>query len=370
VAGVVALMLQAYPELDYDGVVDILTRTARRDSQTRAVPNNEYGYGKVDAYSAVLEAAATNPNDPLDPTDPQTMQVVIKTYDSTAQKRSFVVATNGSTESGFLAGTNDYKDQAKASFITLQSETDILSLDEIRFWVAHRKAGATGNLTLNLYNGNTTNGPTGNPFYSATIPYSSIPALNNGQEPVMVTHALPDAYTPPVESFFISLEFGTYGDNDVDKIGLVTSQQLPGNMVPQVWEKYNNNWTRMSAAWNDLKDNGGIQLFYEAMVTVVNPVSIEVDEFALMPTEITLYANYPNPFNPTTVVSFSLPASGPVRLDVFDATGRKVQTLVNQVMSSGRHQVSIDAASWASGVYLYVLQTPEVTLTRKMLLIR
>jgi len=65
-----------------------------------------------------------------------------------------------------------------------------------------------------------------------------------------------------------------------------------------------------------------------------------------------------------------LPETGAVKLDVYDATGRKVQTLVNQVMSAGRHQVAVNASNWASGVYLYVLQTPEVTLTRKMLLIK
>jgi minor extracellular serine protease Vpr len=363
VAGVVALMLEANPTLDYNQVVDILTRTARTDGFTGVVPNNRYGNGKVDAYSAVLEAAGTNPG-PV-----QTTELIVKTYGENAEKRVVVVANNNTVESGFLAGTNEYGDQAKASFIALNVETELISLDQIRFWVGHRKAGATGNLTLNLYQGNTSGGPTGTAFYTATIPYSTIPQITRGQEPILVTHTMPANYLPPAQSFFISIEFGSYGEADVDKLGLVTSQQLPGNSVPQVWEKWNNTWTRMSAAWSSLSSGGGVQLFYEAKITVASPVSIQTDDTQI-PGEVTLSANYPNPFNPTTVVPFSMPESGQVRLDVYDATGRKVQTLVDQVMPAGRHQVSVNASNWASGVYLYVLQTPDIRLTRKMLLIK
>lgn len=363
VAGVVALMLEANPELDYEQIVDILTSTARTDGFTGVLPNNLYGNGKIDAYSAVLEAAGTNPN-PV-----ETSELVVKTYGDTAEKQVRVVAQNNTTESGFLAGTNDYGDQAKASFIELDTEAELISLDEIRFWVGHRKAGATGNLTLYLYQGNINDGPIGSAFYSATIPYSNIQQVTRGQEPVLVTHTMPTNYDPPTDSFFISVEFGPYGAGDVDKIGLVTSQQLPGNSVPQVWEKYNNSWTRMSAAWTSLGEGGGVQLFYEAKITVASPVSIDTDDSEI-PGQVTLSANYPNPFNPSTVVPFSMPEAGAVKLDVYDATGRKVQTLVDQVMSAGRHQVSVNASNWASGVYLYVLQTPDVTLTRKMLLIK
>jgi subtilisin family serine protease len=368
-AGVVALMLQANPELDYDQVVGILTQTARSDGFTGVLPNNLNGNGKVDAYSAVLEAASTNSGGGGGGGGSETEQVVVKAYGADAQKTSYVVSDDGTVTFGFVAGTNSYEDQAKASFIELETETDVVSLDEIRFWVSHRKVGATGNLTLNLYNGNTFNGPTGTAFYSASIPYSSIQQVTRGQEPVLVTHTMPEDYVPPTEQFFISVEFGEYGDEDYDKIGLTSSRQMAGNTVPGVWEKWNNTWARMSSSWSDLGENGGIELFYEAVVSVTSSTNIETDETQI-PSEVTLSANYPNPFNPSTVVPFSMPEAGAVRLEVYDATGRKVQTLVNQVMSAGRHNVSIDASNWASGVYLYVLQTPEVTLTRKMLLIK
>lgn len=366
-AGVVALMLEANPELDYDQVIGILTSTARSDGFTGILPNNLSGNGKVDAYSAVLEAASTNSGGGGGGSD--TEEVVVKTYGPSAQKSLYVVSDDGTVSFGFVTGTNTYNDQAKASFIELETETDLVSLDAIRFWVSHRKVGASGNLTLSLYNGNTTSGPTGTPFYSATIAYSSIPQVTRGQEPVLVTHTMPDDYEPPTDKFFISIEFGAYGEDDYDKIGLTSSRQIAGDTVPEVWEKWNNSWARMTSAWDDLGENGGIELFFEAVISVVSSVSIETDETQI-PSEVILSANYPNPFNPSTIVPFSMPEAGAVKLDVYDATGRKVQTLVDQVMSAGRHQVSVDASSWASGVYLYVLQTPDVTLTRKMLLIK
>jgi subtilisin family serine protease len=119
---------------------------------------------------------------------------------------------------------------------------------------------------------------------------------------------------------------------------------------------------------NNLYGNGKVDA-YSAVLEAAVSVSIETDDLEI-PGEVTLSANYPNPFNPSTIIQFSTPESAPVRLDVYDTTGRNVQTLVDQVMSAGRHQVAVNASNWASGIYLYVLQTPDVTLTRKMLLIK
>lgn len=65
--------------------------------------------------------------------------------------------------------------------------------------------------------------------------------------------------------------------------------------------------------------------------------------------------NYPNPFNPTTVVTFSLPAADDVTLDVYDAIGRRVRTLVNGRTSAGIHEVRFDATELPSGLYYYSL---------------
>ncbi|QXD16823.1 DUF1501 domain-containing protein [Rhodocaloribacter litoris] len=88
------------------------------------------------------------------------------------------------------------------------------------------------------------------------------------------------------------------------------------------------------------------------------------------PAGFTLEPNYPNPFRQTTEIAFSLRTAGPVRLQVFDAQGRHLRTLAADVRPAGRHRLTFDAAGLASGTYLYRLETPDGTRTRRMTLIR
>ncbi|MEX2363245.1 MAG: T9SS type A sorting domain-containing protein [Balneolaceae bacterium] len=80
--------------------------------------------------------------------------------------------------------------------------------------------------------------------------------------------------------------------------------------------------------------------------------------------------NYPNPFNPTTNITFNLPSANRVELSVFDILGRKVVTLVDGRLQSGNHTYNFDASKLSSGIYIYRLQSGEVTLTEKMTLIK
>ena len=89
-----------------------------------------------------------------------------------------------------------------------------------------------------------------------------------------------------------------------------------------------------------------------------------------LPDRTSLGANYPNPFNPSTNITFSLPQSGYVTLKVFDVRGRAVSTLVDGVLEAGPHQYHWNADGLAGGVYLYQLQTGDFTETRKMSLVK
>ena len=89
-----------------------------------------------------------------------------------------------------------------------------------------------------------------------------------------------------------------------------------------------------------------------------------------MPQEFTLLQNYPNPFNPTTQIIFNLPKSSHVKLEVFNSMGQKVSSLVNRRMNSGSHNVTFDATNLPSGVYMYRIDAGEVSMTKKMLLIK
>jgi hypothetical protein len=100
-------------------------------------------------------------------------------------------------------------------------------------------------------------------------------------------------------------------------------------------------------------------------------ISTQPKEFSSeLPSELALKQNFPNPFNPTTQITYQLPRQSDVRLEVFDMNGRQVATLVNQSVSAGTHTVNFDASDLSSGIYMYRLQAGTTVLTRKLTLIK
>jgi len=86
------------------------------------------------------------------------------------------------------------------------------------------------------------------------------------------------------------------------------------------------------------------------------------------PNQFVLYSNYPNPFNPSTTISYTLSQPGRVRLVVVDLLGREVAVLVDEMRSAGQHVVSFNAAHLPSGLYVYRLETEQGVVARKMIL--
>jgi len=83
-----------------------------------------------------------------------------------------------------------------------------------------------------------------------------------------------------------------------------------------------------------------------------------------------LHANWPNPFNPTTAITYDLKESGTVFLRVFDVLGREVAVLVEGDQNAGRHTVTFDGSSLSSGIYFYRLDAGGFTDTKKMVLMK
>jgi hypothetical protein len=93
------------------------------------------------------------------------------------------------------------------------------------------------------------------------------------------------------------------------------------------------------------------------------------------PLAFALHPNTPNPFNPSTRLQFDLPASSPVRMDIYNAAGQQVLRLVNEYRSAGQHTAVWDGCDVygrpvASGVYVYRLTSEHDIATRRMLLVR
>ena len=96
----------------------------------------------------------------------------------------------------------------------------------------------------------------------------------------------------------------------------------------------------------------------------------DIEHVSDVPTDFSLSQNYPNPFNPTTKISYSLPGASKVKLQIYDVLGRVVATLVNTQQAAGSYSVDFNAASLASGVYVYQLSTSDFTVSKKMMLMK
>ncbi|MFH1687738.1 MAG: PKD domain-containing protein [bacterium] len=90
----------------------------------------------------------------------------------------------------------------------------------------------------------------------------------------------------------------------------------------------------------------------------------------LIPEDFSLTQNYPNPFNPTTEIAFSLPQASKVNLTVYNVLGQQVATLADGEYAAGRHVVTWNALSNASGVYFYRLDSDYGVISRKMMLLK
>ena len=89
----------------------------------------------------------------------------------------------------------------------------------------------------------------------------------------------------------------------------------------------------------------------------------------LHPNHFSLSA-HPNPFNPTTVLSFDIPRSGRVTISIYDITGRLVQTLADRVYPEGSFRINFDGSKLASGIYFARLQGNSFSKTQKLVLLK
>ena len=90
----------------------------------------------------------------------------------------------------------------------------------------------------------------------------------------------------------------------------------------------------------------------------------------VIPAAYKLNQNYPNPFNPTTNISYDLPKAGFVRITIYNILGQEVRSLVSQMQTPGTHEVSFNASSLNSGMYLYSISVDNFTQVKKMMLLK
>jgi hypothetical protein len=114
------------------------------------------------------------------------------------------------------------------------------------------------------------------------------------------------------------------------------------------------------------------QMDLDGSITYCDPVRVDVAMSVtdVKPLMFSLAQNFPNPFNPSTKIGFSLASQNATTLRVFDVTGRVVATIIDGVLPAGRYSVPLDGTMLASGLYFYTLQSGAERDTRRMLLVK
>ena len=107
---------------------------------------------------------------------------------------------------------------------------------------------------------------------------------------------------------------------------------------------------------------------HDSIKGTITSAPVSVDESA--PSEFAVAQNSPNPFNPTTTITFTTPESGNVTVDVFNVAGQKIDTIVSEYMNAGNHSIVWDGNGFSAGVYFYSVTSGSYLKTMKMTLIK
>lgn len=115
-------------------------------------------------------------------------------------------------------------------------------------------------------------------------------------------------------------------------------------------------------------NNGGESEWSDTLSFTTKMLTSNEEE--MLPTEFALHQNYPNPFNPSTTIRYDLKTAGTVQIQIFDISGRLVNTLVEEYKTAGKHSVTFNAAGLSSGLYFMQMRTKGFTSTKGMVLLK
>jgi hypothetical protein len=99
-------------------------------------------------------------------------------------------------------------------------------------------------------------------------------------------------------------------------------------------------------------------------------LDVEQEALSAIPEEYSLSHNYPNPFNPSTKINYTVPQQSRVTIKVYDMLGREVATLVDENQPAGRYTVTFDGSALASGIYIYRMSSGSKVMSHKLMLLK
>jgi len=285
---------------------------------------------------------------------------------------------------GFSSAVKAQPSAADSVYLTIENNEDQLGVTDgnfvVNIWISLNTAGMTGatlGITWDRYFVNPT--PDGTITHSTSDwQYDSLIYQGNFTNPALWFTA------PPIDSIADSLGAVTVGGVSFGSSIPVGSDQLMAKLYLSLAPV--NSWQAGSEVTLDssfvppasdflmtLTSGTIIPTFLGARVVTYN--DIKIDDGSALPTSFQLAQNFPNPFNPSTKINYTLMTKSQVNLEVYNVLGQKVKTLVNDVRDAGVWQVEWEGdndngAQVASGMYFYKLTAGDFVQTRKMVFLK
>jgi len=194
------------------------------------------------------------------------------------------------------------------------------------------------------------------------------------------------------------LQVFMFGDGSNNKFRFAVRETSPGNFEVSPW--YDVNWIGWKLVTWDLSlgqtgnwignnvfepplsfdsfqltyvsenQSTGTIYFDDVRTASFSPTDVEEETGTITPTEFSLQQNFPNPFNPSTQIKFSVPQTSDVKVLITDLLGREVAILVNDNLAAGNYSVDFNASNLSSGIYFYTLITDNFKQSKKMMLMK
>ena len=123
------------------------------------------------------------------------------------------------------------------------------------------------------------------------------------------------------------------------------------------------------AASKDYDDIGPTPIDVWLIKTAPDPNKVE-QNIDMIPLDFSLYQNFPNPFNPSTKIKYSIPQTSNVLIKVFDILGNEIESLVKEEKQTGTYEITWYSEGLPSGVYFYQLKAGDFVETKKMVLMK
>ena len=321
VTGACALLLGAKSTLTASQIKTLLASTANSDEFATGLPNNIWGYGKLDIVEAV--AKSLNPA-------------------ATVVRKTFAYDVTSASIARILAGLTKY---------AVRVTPDVNGrLSGIKVNVTSNSNGivGTGNMLCEVY---TNNGGQPGSKLGNTVQHGLGLLYLSMYNYVQMLDASVDVTSGT--DYFIVLSVPGAGDT-------VRIRTDDGSVSANRSHIFN------GTTWSALTPNN---FRIQTIVTTTTGVS-SVDPVQGLAVEYELFQNYPNPFNPSTTIGFSIPAKSKVSLRIFNLLGQEVALLANDDLAAGKYQIRWNPGGLASGTYFYRLQAGSYVESKKLLYLK